>query len=252
MKIINKSPWLAFALALAPPAQAGVVELGAPALGANIGSGELLSQIDFVSQSTTVTDEGDGTFSYNGLADLGTVSLDWNLHANADPFIAGSLSFTNNTASTQTVNVVLTLPIPTLSGLVKETGSVSLKLRDTSGDGNADLVFNQWHGLINPIPGPPILDMGLLLGDAFNCAGGPGCEVTLLPALTGTQMHSEADHNGDAIDSLGIHLNFDLSAGDNVVINSRWEVQPVPVPAAAWLFGSGLLAMVGVARRRNG
>lgn len=30
------------------------------------------------------------------------------------------------------------------------------------------------------------------------------------------------------------------------------NVQPVPVPAAVWLFGSGLLGLVGVARRRQG
>jgi hypothetical protein len=30
-----------------------------------------------------------------------------------------------------------------------------------------------------------------------------------------------------------------------------WEVSAVPVPAAVWLFGSGLLGLVGVARRRS-
>jgi len=29
------------------------------------------------------------------------------------------------------------------------------------------------------------------------------------------------------------------------------DLQPVPVPAAAWLFGTGLLGLVGVARRRR-
>lgn len=29
------------------------------------------------------------------------------------------------------------------------------------------------------------------------------------------------------------------------------EFSPVPVPAAVWLFGSGLLGMVGVARRKQ-
>lgn len=32
---------------------------------------------------------------------------------------------------------------------------------------------------------------------------------------------------------------------------SAMEVQPVPVPAAVWLFGSGLLGMVGVMRRKR-
>ena len=40
-------------------------------------------------------------------------------------------------------------------------------------------------------------------------------------------------------------LTFDLSGGALVV-----DVQPIPVPAAVWLLGSGLIGLVGVARRR--
>jgi hypothetical protein len=29
------------------------------------------------------------------------------------------------------------------------------------------------------------------------------------------------------------------------------QLEPVPVPAAAWLFGSGLIGLIGIARRRN-
>ena len=29
------------------------------------------------------------------------------------------------------------------------------------------------------------------------------------------------------------------------------ELNPVPVPAAVWLFGSGLLGLVGIARRKK-
>ena len=35
------------------------------------------------------------------------------------------------------------------------------------------------------------------------------------------------------------------------VENVRMDVQVVPVPAAVWLFGSGLLGLVGIARRRK-
>ncbi|HED13494.1 MAG TPA: VPLPA-CTERM sorting domain-containing protein, partial [Gammaproteobacteria bacterium] len=37
-------------------------------------------------------------------------------------------------------------------------------------------------------------------------------------------------------------VNYTVNAGGHVV---------VPVPAAAWLFGSGLVGLVGVARRRK-
>lgn len=38
---------------------------------------------------------------------------------------------------------------------------------------------------------------------------------------------------------------------DGVVIQDLSAVSAVPVPAAIWLFGSGLIGLVGVARRKN-
>ncbi|MET0050357.1 MAG: PEP-CTERM sorting domain-containing protein [Candidatus Thiodiazotropha sp.] len=40
-------------------------------------------------------------------------------------------------------------------------------------------------------------------------------------------------------------ISFDASVG------THSEVNPVPVPAAVWLFGSGLLALFGTTRRRK-
>lgn len=47
--------------------------------------------------------------------------------------------------------------------------------------------------------------------------------------------------------------NFGISVGQSGwgVENVRMDVQVVPVPAAAWLFGSGLLGLVGIARRKK-
>ena len=33
--------------------------------------------------------------------------------------------------------------------------------------------------------------------------------------------------------------------------NVRLDFSPVPIPAAVWLFGSGLLGLIGVARRKK-
>jgi hypothetical protein len=43
----------------------------------------------------------------------------------------------------------------------------------------------------------------------------------------------------------GFNANFDITS---VHVTS---VSTVPVPAAVWLFGSGLLGLVGVARRKS-
>lgn len=44
-------------------------------------------------------------------------------------------------------------------------------------------------------------------------------------------------------------VEFENQAGDFLVIDVA-IVPPIPVPAAVWLFGSGLIGLVGVARRR--
>jgi hypothetical protein len=50
--------------------------------------------------------------------------------------------------------------------------------------------------------------------------------------------------NGDL--RIGIHVQGFGTGGSESFVNN-----PVPIPAAVWLFGSGLLGLVGVARRRK-
>ena len=50
--------------------------------------------------------------------------------------------------------------------------------------------------------------------------------------------------NGDL--RIGIHVQGYETGGSESFVNN-----PVPVPAAVWLFGSGLLGLVGIARRKT-
>lgn len=57
---------------------------------------------------------------------------------------------------------------------------------------------------------------------------------------------TNASNNGVPIEeALGFH--WTMSCGNDVIEG----VLPAPIPAAVWLFGSGLLGLVGIARRRN-
>jgi hypothetical protein len=55
------------------------------------------------------------------------------------------------------------------------------------------------------------------------------------------------------ITSLNILNGFDPLRGpfSEVFIGGTVDIQAIPVPPALWLFGSGLLGLVGIARRKK-
>jgi hypothetical protein len=60
-----------------------------------------------------------------------------------------------------------------------------------------------------------------------------------------------ATSNGHAFTPLGGEWNFKPLGSISAISNNLYLIQAVPVPAAVWLFGSGLLGLVGVARRKK-
>ena len=48
-----------------------------------------------------------------------------------------------------------------------------------------------------------------------------------------------------------LHMISDSANAGTLLNNLTFEASPVPVPAAVWLFGSGLMALVGVSRRKK-
>ena len=107
-------------------------------------------------------------------------------------------------------------------------------------------------------------------GDAASSIGGPIDLVGLVPVVNlftigGFQLDwtsfSSTDQtasvlnlqgagtlSGNGFDPTGVNWSFSANG-----LGSSWSmtVSPIPVPAAAWLFGSGLLALAGLARRRT-
>jgi len=48
----------------------------------------------------------------------------------------------------------------------------------------------------------------------------------------------------------GFNINLDIGSGNSLTLTSV-TTSVVPIPAAAWLFGSGLIALIGLARRKK-
>lgn len=71
-------------------------------------------------------------------------------------------------------------------------------------------------GTFNGLSGTSFSEIGVTLGDSYDCVGLETCTTNSVLSFVGT-----------------------------------YSVSAVPVPAAAWLFGSGLLGLVGFMRRRR-
>lgn len=109
---------------------------------------------------------------------------------------------------------------------------------DTDGNGNFTINFPvleaQWSGGI------------FTIGKTSNGLGGTGTDLncTAVAGNFSCQGSVIIDGADDTLGFAGQEVQFDL-------VGNMPVVSAVPVPAAVWLFGSGLLGLVGVARRKN-
>jgi hypothetical protein len=194
--------------------------------------------------STTPIDNGDGTFTYLGSNNPASTvwTFSWDVDVDPDPFINSTLTFVNETASTLTFNVLLSLPVnPGFTDGYKD-GTLSWTFQDYNGAGAADgyvaLTNFDWNGRINGANA-----FALTTFDGSCGPGSIGCTGSVGPVSDGPLFHA------GNVNSIAVAMSFDLSSGDRAVISSYFNVVPVPLPAAVWLFVGGMAGLFGFARR---
>ena len=158
------------------------------------------------------------------------VGLDWELmwncvfNANSGgggAFITANIVVTNNDAVNQNFSLLMTLPTGFLGQLV-ERGSIVGTVTDLTFDDAT--VFAPTGGRIYT----PIIDganevPGYLMIDPFSeSAGGPLFSNTVGPADFGVPAPVDASQIVD--DSIGILIDFDLTAGDSASFTSIFQV----------------------------
>ena len=182
-------------------------------------------------------------------ADLGDgVTLSFGMSGNIDPILGFSVSASTG-SSGSTFGFTLNLPIA-LQGPIDANSSVSYTLTSTALEGAqiapvvGDNIVSAFE-VDTSIGGLPSLNKGVDVGDVFFFTPGPDTQNS--PVFTASNSFT-----GDlAYDLMTVKIDFSLSPNSNVGLSGFVQQLAVPIPATVWLFGSGLLGLVGVARRRK-
>jgi hypothetical protein len=189
----------------------------------------------------TYTPNPDGTFTYVGTKPASSLwSFDWNITVDPDPLINATLGITNNSSITKHFDILFTLGVGSPFALGTMNGSMSASFQDFNNNGLVSLTNVNWSGRVD---GADV--MSLSTYDVTCGPGSPGCTGSLGTVSDGPLPFGAVNSN------IGLRLSFDLSAGDRATFTNYFEVIPVPLPAALWLFGAGLGVLTAFARKKK-
>lgn len=183
-------------------------------------------------------------------ATAGDLRLDsWNLFLDEDPVISGTVAVTNIGATDQHFTMIFTLPItPAIPGGTLIGGSIQGGGTDLTGDGVTISTASGSSIFSALIDGNTVQT---LYDDALSFSNSSAFGSVNIASLDfGSPIPSQA--GPAALTNIGIEIDFILSAGDSATFTSVFVVlpTPVPVPAAMWLFGSALIGLAGIKRKK--
>lgn len=179
---------------------------------------------------------GAGTVTY--LGSVGNFSVNVTTGVSKPELTGGvldlnSINVSGGAGSTLVIGLTDTGFLGTTAGYTANYGGTTSTNGVASPGGTGSVTLEFYHDPINVEFGPAsIFNSGPLGGPTFDGSA-------TLGFTAGTPY------------SLSIIATIDHGAGShNTSFDAELRPQPVPVPAAVWLFGTGLVGLVAVARRR--
>ena len=193
-------------------------------------------------------DTGDISFGGTGVieGDGYTVELR-DMYGNIDPVLGFGLGATNTSGAFKTFAFGFSLPLGGLSVPIQTEAQLGTTLTAFSNAGGSVVpvlgggkIVDSQDIVINPFAS---VDKGVDIGDglSINTQGG----VLNNETATGSILA------GGPFDLMSVTVAFGLTDQTGVGFSGFVEQTAIPVPAAFWLFGSGLLGLIGIARRKK-
>jgi hypothetical protein len=192
-------------------------------------------------------DLGDGSYRFMGDMSMANMwDFEWDVVADADPFVNGGLVVTNTTGATSTFNLTVTLAVaPAITPSSLMGGSIGFTYSDSNNDG---------LGGATSVGGAGPVYTGMIDGVLQSPAADLLNNMSLTPSFAGDSVATSANFGlpgptipGPAVNtSIGIQHTFDLSNADSASLTSNFVVVPEPATMA-------LLVLSGLAilRRRS-
>ncbi|MEC9374251.1 MAG: hypothetical protein VYC34_10425 [Planctomycetota bacterium] len=194
-------------------------------------------------QGTPMDDNG--TYNFDGAWQNSDFMVDWDINANADPFIIANTVLTNISNATQNFTVMAMIPIfPAVTPSSVVGGSIQGGLT-ADGDG----------GTLSSVGNSPIY-RAMVDGGFLGAPGELFINRSISAGAFGSDSFDPSESFGDPIpsapgpavlNSIGIRLDFTLTPGDQASFTSVFVVE-IPGPGALALFG---VAGLAVSRRRR-
>jgi hypothetical protein len=179
------------------------------------------------------------------VAGVGSLTIG-NAQAIPDPLLLFSASATNLTANPLAYSFAFNTPlVPNLLGLVDSYAELGVTLTDGLNNG----------ATVQPtVPGGKMLTSFDLYGNGTPISKNVDVgDLFSILSGTGTTTYTDTDSLtcSQACVTMSAILSFTLTGQDAVAFSGKViQTSPVPVPAAMWLFGSGLASLIPMIRRQ--